>query len=149
MSPTSLLGELDVELTRMLWWARSAQKRTAIDAHPDLDNAGYAVLVAIRELSAAGGGVRGAELADALGLHKSTISRNLSTLEDLGLVERILDPTDARARQVRLTGGGIAALDRTFEGRLERLRSQLSAWDAADIGELATLLRRFNDTPLP
>ena len=149
MSPTSPLGELDFELARMLWWARSAQKRTAADIHPALDNAGYAVLVAVRELSGPGGGARGGELGEVLGLHKSTISRNLTTLEDLGLIERILDPTDARARQVRLTDGGVAALDRTFAGRRERLRSQLSTWDPADIGELAHLLHRFNDTPLP
>jgi hypothetical protein len=42
----------------------------------------------------------------------------------------------------------LAALDRTFEGRRERLRSQLSTWDAAEIGELARLLHRFNDTPV-
>ena len=149
MSPTSPLGELDVELARVLWWARSAQKRTAVDVHPELDNAGYAVLVGVRELSAATGGVRGGELSEALGLHKSTISRNLTALEALGLVERIPDPNDARARQVRLTSGGDAALDRTFEGRRERLRSQLSSWEAAEIGDLARLLHRFNDTPIP
>ena len=74
--------------------------------HPDLDSAGYAVLVAVRDLAAAGGGARGGDISDVLGLHKSTTSRNLTTLEDLGLIERIPDPADARARQVRLTTAG-------------------------------------------
>jgi DNA-binding MarR family transcriptional regulator len=148
MSPSTSLGELEVELTRLLRRARGAQQRTAADVHPDLDSAGYAVLVAVRELSAAGGGARGGEVSEVLGLHKSTTSRNLSTLEDLGLVERVADPDDARARQVRLTGAGAAALDRSFEGRRERLRSQLRSWESSDIAELARLLRRLNDTPL-
>ncbi|QGN58499.1 MarR family winged helix-turn-helix transcriptional regulator [Nostocoides sp. HKS02] len=149
MSPRSPLGELEVELTRLLRRARTGQRRTAADVHPDLDSAGYAVLVAVRELAAAGGGARGGEVSEVLGLHKSTTSRNLSTLEDLGLIERVLDPDDARARQVRLTTKGEAALDGAFEARRERLRTQLRSWDKPDIAELARLLRRLNDTPLP
>ena len=146
MAPTSDLGELEVELSRLLRRARSAQQRTAAEVHPDLDSAGYAVLVAVRDLAAAGGGARGGDISDVLGLHKSTTSRNLTTLEELGLIERIPDPVDARARQVRLTTAGSEALDRTVVGRRERLRARLSSWDAKDVADLARLLRLLNDT---
>ena len=146
MAPTSDLGELEVELSRLLRRARSAQQRTAAEVHPDLDSAGYAVLVAVRDLAAAGGGARGGDISDVLGLHKSTTSRNLTTLEELGLIERIPDPVDARARQVRLTTAGSEALDRTVVGRRERLRARLSSWDAQDVADLARLLRLLNDT---
>lgn len=144
MSHRSALGELEVELTRLFRRARSAQQRTAAQVHPDLDAAGYAVLVAVRDL-AAHGGARGGDLSGALGLHKSTMSRNISALERLGLIERVPDPEDARARQVRLTPQGSEALERSFEGRRERLRSQLKTWDAGDVAALARLLRRLND----
>ena len=146
MSPRSPLGELEVELTRLFRRARTRQQRTAAEVHPDLDSAGYAVLVTVRELSALAGGVRGGEVSEALGLHKSTTSRNLTTLEELGLVERIPDPADARARQVRLTEAGAKALERSFEGRRARLKDQLSTWEREDIATLAALLRRLNDT---
>jgi DNA-binding MarR family transcriptional regulator len=146
MSPRTPLGELEVELTRLLRRARSAQQRTAAQVHPDLDSAGYAVLVTVRELSQSSGGARGGEVSDALGLHKSTTSRNLTTLEALGLVERIPDPQDARARQVRLTAEGADALERSFAGRRERLRTRLESWDQSDIATLAGLLRRLNDS---
>ena len=146
MAPTSDLGELEVELSRLLRRARSAQQRTAAEVHPDLDSAGYAVLVAVRDLAAAGGGARGGDISDVLGLHKSTTSRNLTTLEELGLIERIPDPVDARARQVRLTTAGSEALGRTVVGRRERLRARLSSWDAQDVADLARLLRLLNDT---
>jgi DNA-binding MarR family transcriptional regulator len=145
MSHRSALGELEIELTRLFRRARSAQQRTAAQVHPDLDAAGYAVLVAVRDLAAHGGGARGGDLSGALGLHKSTMSRNISALERLGLIERVPDPEDARARQVRLTPQGSEALERSFEGRRERLRSRLKAWDAHDVAALARLLRRLND----
>jgi DNA-binding MarR family transcriptional regulator len=100
----------------------------------------------VRELAAAGGGARGGDISDVLGLHKSTTSRNLTTLEQLGLVERVPDPEDARARQVQLTAAGAAALERSFDGRRARLKDQLSSWDRDDIAALAGLLRRLNDT---
>ena len=146
MAPTSDLGALEIELSRLLRRARSAQQRTALDVHPDLDSAGYAVLVAIRDLAATGGGARGGDISDLLGLHKSTTSRNLTTLEDLGLIERIPDPVDARARQVRLTSAGAEALERSVSGRRERLRARLADWDARDVSDLARLLRQLNDT---
>jgi DNA-binding MarR family transcriptional regulator len=146
MAPTSDLGELEIELSRLLRRARSAQQRTAADVHPDLDSAGYAVLVAVRDLAAAGGGARGGDISDVLGLHKSTTSRNLTTLEDLGLIERIPDPIDARARQVRLTAAGADALERSVSGRRERLRARLADWDPQDVSDLARLLRLLNDT---
>ena len=146
MAPTSDLGELEVELSRLLRRARSAQQRTAAEVHPDLDSAGYAVLVAVRELAATGGGARGGDISDVLGLHKSTTSRNLTTLEELGLVERVPDPSDARARQVRLTTAGAEALDKVATGRRERLRARLASWEAQDVTDLARLLRLLNDT---
>ena len=146
MAPTSDLGALEIELSRLLRRARSAQQRTASDVHPDLDSAGYAVLVAVRDLAAAGGGARGGDISDVLGLHKSTTSRNLTTLEDLGLIERIPDPLDARARQVRLTASGAEALERSVSGRRERLRARLADWEARDVSDLARLLRQLNDT---
>ena len=148
MTSRAALGELEVELTRLFRRARSAQARTAADVHPDLDSAGYAVLIAVRDLSDSGGGARGGDISEVLRLHKSTTSRNLTTLEALGLIERIPDPDDARARQVRMTSEGLAALERSFEGRRERLRSQLDAWEPDDIAELARLLHRLNDTSL-
>ena len=147
MPPSSAFGELEVELSRLLRRARSAQQRTAADVHPDLDSAGYAVLVTVRDLSASGGGARGNDISEVLGLHKSTTSRNLAALEDLGLVERVPDPADARARQVRLTTQGASSLERSFAGRSERLRARLSGWESGDIAELARLLRQLNDTP--
>ncbi len=137
-------GELELELTRLLRRARTSQRQTASAVHPDLDAAGYVLMVAIRDLQNQGG-ARAADIAESLGLHKSTTSRNLAALEELGLIERIPDPDDARARQVRLTDAGAASLSQATEGRRGWLRAQLERWPDDDVHTLARLLRRLND----
>ncbi len=50
------------------------------------------------------------EIADALRLPAHGISRRLAVLEKAGLIERHLDPNDARRRSLRLTQRGRLAL---------------------------------------
>ncbi|HEU4999248.1 MAG TPA: helix-turn-helix domain-containing protein, partial [Lapillicoccus sp.] len=90
------LHDLERELTR--FWRRSRVSSTSIAAevHPDLDVASYTVLVTISDLERSlPGGVRAIDVADTLGLHKSTMSRNIAVLERLGLVAREQSADDA------------------------------------------------------
>jgi DNA-binding MarR family transcriptional regulator len=70
------------------------------------------------------------ELADHLGITSQGALKIVDELESGGYVERVADPADGRAKQLRLTRRGRAALDaaraihRRFEQRL-----------AADLGE--------------
>jgi len=71
----SNLHELERELTRFFRRSRVASTAIAAEVHPDLDVASYTVLVTISDLSASlTGGVRAIDVAETLGLHKSTIS---------------------------------------------------------------------------
>lgn len=54
----------------------------------------------------------GGELAQALGLDKSTLSRTLDALVAAGLVERAPHPEDGRAHRVALTPAGQEAVQR-------------------------------------
>jgi DNA-binding MarR family transcriptional regulator len=138
---------LERELTRLMRRARAASARIAADVHPDLDAAAYAVLVAIVDLAAASsGGVHAGLVAETVGLHKSTMSRNLGQLERLGLIERVPDPADARARLLRLTPVGEESVERSRRGRRERLAGQLGDWSDADLRRLGSLLGRLNDS---
>jgi DNA-binding MarR family transcriptional regulator len=55
-------------------------------------------------------GTRVTELAERLGVTKQAVSQALDDLEQLGIVERVADPADARARLVRFTERGRAGL---------------------------------------
>jgi len=134
------------ELTRFLRRARASSARLAGEVHPDLDAAGYAVLASVLELGESRpAGVRAAELAEAVGLHKSTMSRNITVLENLGLLERVPDPSDARARLLRLTPTGRTQVQRSRAGRRQRLADEMAGWSRADLEQLAALLKRLND----
>jgi DNA-binding MarR family transcriptional regulator len=144
-APASL-DDVERELTRFLRRARTASQAMAAEVHPDLDAAGYTVLVCVLELSSSmPEGVRAADVGAALNLHKSTTSRNISELERLGLLERVPDLSDARARLLQLTPSGRASVTRSREGRRGRVADLLSLWPRQDVGDLARLLRQLND----
>jgi len=86
-------------------------------------------------------GVRQGELARRLGVRPPTVSAAVARLEGGGLVHRVVDPDDPRARRVCLTpgaplGGGVDVLqtleDAVFEG--------LSAVDRRQILRALTIL---------
>jgi DNA-binding MarR family transcriptional regulator len=88
------------------------------------------------------------EIAELSGRDYSTVSRQISKLESIGLVARQADAADARKTNVAITKNGqvmTKALDRARE---QRMSSLLSDWDAAEIADLARLLRRLADDAL-
>jgi len=135
---------LEREVSMLFRNARSLSERIATHIHPDLDAPGYALLITILELDADGQGVRAVDVANRTTLHKSTLSRAIADLERLGLVARVRDPHDARARLVTLTERGRTAVEKSRLGRSEMMLNRLSGWDTRDLAQLATLLERFS-----
>lgn len=82
------------------------------------------------------GTARAADLADRFGLAPRTVTEALDGLERDGLVERVPDPVDRRAKRLQITPAGEAAVQVT-----EPLRQQLSHEIMAvlDEGERAAL----------
>ncbi|HET8601820.1 MAG TPA: MarR family transcriptional regulator [Segeticoccus sp.] len=134
-----------MQLSRLFRRARSQSARIAGEVHPDLDASGYALLRVLYSLDPSGAGVRAVDLGAALALHKSTTSRAVADLEQLGLLARVPDPHDARARLITLTGEGRSALERSQQGRRNAMAAALAPWTVTELRELAALLSRFND----
>lgn len=80
-------------------------------------DAGYDVTVAQARLAQriAEEGTRLTELADRAGVTKQTASLLVAALEREGLVERVPDPTDGRARLIQLSPRGRKAAQRAME----------------------------------
>lgn len=113
--------------------------------HPEMDAAGYALISQIELGTTAGRpGVRASDVAQALGLDKSTVSRGLTHLESLGLIERVGDPDDGRARLLRLTETGATRFGAMRAQRQAEFRAILDRWDTTDLSDLARLLTRLN-----
>lgn len=142
---TKLIADVEQELSILLRRSRSASMQLARRVHPEMDAAGYALVSQI-ELGTSSGraGVRASEVAQALGLDKSTVSRGLTHLESLGLIERISDPADGRARLLRLTTTGADRFGAMRSQRQAEFRGILNRWDSADLTDLGRLLARLN-----
>lgn len=144
-SPSLRLDDVERELSRLFRRARVSSQSLAESVHPQLDAAGYGLLSAVRELTREGGDGHAADIAEILGLHKSTTSRGITALERIGLLERVTDPEDARAKVVRLTARGEQALTAAQQGRRRQFGARLTMWSDRDVRQLARLLQRLND----
>lgn len=140
-----LVADIEQQLSALFRRSRSASLRLARRVHPEMDAAGYALISQI-ELGTAGGGagVRASDVAQVLGLDKSTVSRGITQLETLGLIERVGDPGDGRARLLRLTTTGAERFDAMRAQRQTEFRAILSRWNPTDLADLGRLLARLN-----
>ena len=105
----------------------------------DLDRAGAYALMRMSAL----GPARLSEVAVALDLDLSTVSRHVAGFEAAGLVTRTVDSADARARRVELTELGHKVVDAVSAERRRRLGAALKQWSATDRQVLADLLARL------
>jgi DNA-binding MarR family transcriptional regulator len=110
--------------------------------HPDLAAAAFSLLVSIAD----DGPVRASALAEGFSLDKGAVSRYLTQLEELGLVQREPDPADGRASLLTLTEKGRQSLEDMTNRRRAALDDLLSSWSDEDLGRLVHDLGRYNRT---
>lgn len=133
--------ELESELLALGRRLRRMATVVAREADDELEAATYALLGAFLDA----GDVRAGDLAEQFGLDKSTVSRHLALLESLGLVERVADPEDRRARLIRITEAGRARVQRLRTARAQWLADMLRPWPGEDVDRLVGLLGRLNE----
>jgi DNA-binding MarR family transcriptional regulator len=112
----------------------------ASQIHPGLTLVSYAILDHLRER----GGCRGTDLATHFLLDKSTVSRQIATLEKLGLVERSPDPEDQRGQIIHPSERGGELLRAAGQQRRQAFLARLADWSDEDVELFASLLERYN-----
>ena len=118
----------------------AAVRQRAPRAHPDVDPVGYPLMFNLREEPR-----RVSDIAAALHLDVSTVSRHVSQLVAKGFVERFPDPSDGRAHVLALTAPGRDLLVDIRARRNTWLGEVTSDWTAADLASFDRLLQRFAD----
>jgi DNA-binding MarR family transcriptional regulator len=112
---------------------RKLQARLAELGHPHVRE-GYGCVFGFIDIE---NGSRLTELAEASGFTKQAVGEAVTELEKLGYLERMPDPTDGRAKIIKLTDFGV---DAVMKGR--RVFAQIEAEWAEQLGpELIAALR--------
>jgi DNA-binding MarR family transcriptional regulator len=131
---------LETEL--IVLWRRLRSMAIVLTRQVDdsLEAATYGLLGAFLDA----GDVRAGDLAEQFGLDKSTVSRQVAQLEQLGLIERVTDPADKRARLIRITETGREQVNRLRSARAQWIMAALQPWPASDVDRLGELLQQLN-----
>jgi DNA-binding MarR family transcriptional regulator len=119
------------------------------EAGVSLDRALFPLLIAIERK----GPIGVVELAELVGRDYTTVSRQITKLDGLGLISRRPSKTDNRVREAAITANG-KEMTRAIDAARERMATVLFAkWNKRDLQDLARLMRRFADDlqslPLP
>jgi len=93
--------------------------------------------------------LRMTELADFLGLEKSTLSGLIDRAEKRGLVERAPSPADRRATDVFLSPRGMEVASQIHESVRRALAPMTGGLAPADQRRLQALLERMLDQHVP
>lgn len=117
------------------------QEQLVARAGLSVERAAYPLLRHIGE----NGSARASDMAEALSVDVSTVSRQVKQLELDGLVARHADPADGRASALTLTPAGGDALARLRRARRELVGEVLRGWGPEEQEMLAALLSRLAD----
>jgi DNA-binding MarR family transcriptional regulator len=82
-------------------------------------------------------------ISEELGLHPSSVTRQIQALEKDGHVRVKADPADGRSCRVSLTPGGKAEIERLREIGLQRFASFVAKWEAEEVRALTRLLTKL------
>ncbi|MCW2683119.1 MAG: transcriptional regulator, MarR family [Blastococcus sp.] len=140
VDPHEAFVRLEREVGLLLRRGRAITGRLARELHPELDGAAYGLLALLQDA----GPLRASDLVTRLGLDKSTVSRQVSSLVELGLVDRAADPVDGRAQVLTPSADGAERLTRIREVRRARWEADLADWPGEDVARLGELLARLN-----
>lgn len=133
-TPTAGLGDDLVRVVKLLHHVRQQAPRR----HPQVDPMAYPLL-----FNLLAGPLRVSALAEAIHSDVSTVSRQVSTLVDLGFVARGPDPDDRRAHALTLTDEGTALLHAIRDDRDRWLQGLLADWDDDEVASFSRHLRHF------
>lgn len=90
------------------------------------------------------GPMRATELSRSMMLDQSTVSRQLTSLAEAGLVERRSDPADRRAQVMSVTAAGWDEAYRSLADRVRDFEQVIDTWPTPDRVEFARLLNQFS-----
>jgi DNA-binding MarR family transcriptional regulator len=134
------LRRIESEVGVLIRRVRRVIGERARAVHPELAAATYLLLAHVAET----GPLRASALVDDMGLDKGAVSRQVTHLVELGLLERSQDPDDGRATLLAASDDARERLAAVGRQRSERFGQRLAEWSDEELSDLAERLARYN-----
>jgi DNA-binding MarR family transcriptional regulator len=136
------LNDLTTAITSVTTKAHSMQlyEVMGMNAKTPLRPYLFGVLSRVRDLQPA----RVSDVAKQMDYERSTVSRHITELVNLGCLKKSADPEDGRAVMLQLTPKGRAIIDRVYDAWFTSLSAITKGWSQSDQAMLLTLLGRFD-----
>lgn len=135
----AVLDTIETQIAYLMRLSEASRRATSITPHRALDRAAYVILRNLQE----SGPQNVSVLAERLKLDGSTVTRQVNTLQQDGLIERRRDPRDGRGTVISPTEAGLRQVDAVRAARRDLYDRMLDAWDADDRANLAEVLQRL------
>ncbi|WP_183093527.1 MarR family winged helix-turn-helix transcriptional regulator [Nocardioides stalactiti] len=139
-SHAETLRLLEQEVGVLVRRVRRVIGQRALAIHPDLQPVAYLMLGYVLHH----GPVRASALCQAFDMDKGSVSRQVQTLLDLGLLDRAPDPADGRATLLSVTEEGERGIADVSEHRRKLLAERLGDWTEDDLTQFVGLLSLYN-----
>ncbi len=135
---TQALGVIERQTAVLMRHFEMLSRRGGV--HDDLDRAEYLLLCTLDD----GGPADINGLATSLGLDPSTAGRQVSVLENAGLVERSPDLSDRRRSIITPTAEGLRRMEAVRARRTASVADLLDGWSESDLRTLGAMFFRYN-----
>ena len=132
-------GEVADAFLRVLRMNSRLKAQAQADAKRGLEWSAIALISCL----ATDGPMRSSALAEAVQSDPSTVSRQVATLVDGGLVSRGVDPLDGRASLLTITERGLLVHQENMRARNQLYQLVLGGWDEDEVQFFAAQLTRF------
>ena len=140
MTRAERIRELEQEVAVLLRRVRRVVGVRARAVHESLQPAAYLILSYVVE----SGPVRASAIVEHFDIDKGAVSRQVSHLIQLGLLERTPDPEDGRATLLTVTDEGGRRMSDVGDHRRRLLDERLSGWSEKDLAGFVQMLARYN-----
>jgi DNA-binding MarR family transcriptional regulator len=134
-----VLGVIETQVAWLMRLGEATRRATGVTPHRALDRAAYVILRQLQQ----DGPMNVSALADALNLDGSTVTRQLTALQQDGLIERSRDPEDGRGTVISATEQGLRQVEAVREARRTLYGRVLRDYRPEEKRELAEALEKF------
>jgi len=134
-----VLSTIETQIAYLMRLGEASRRATSLKPHRALDRAAYVILRYLQQ----GGPQNVSAIAARLNLDGSTVTRQVTALQEAGLIERKQDPRDGRGTVVAPTEMGLKQVDAVAAARRAVYDRVLADWTTEDRQQLATMLERL------